>query len=98
MGLVVGLNIIAIINAYIFHKYVTFESKIKGIGIIFEFIKFSLTYLVSFCLSLFLLPFFVEVMDIQPKIAGACVIFLCCTIISYLGHTRISFYKKPDEV
>jgi putative flippase GtrA len=97
MSALVFANIIAIINAYIFHKYMTFKSRIKGIGIIYEFLKFSLTYLVTFCLSLFLLPFFVEIMGIQPKIAGACVI-LCCTIISYLGHTRISFYKKPDDI
>ena len=90
MSAVVISNITAIINAYIFHKYVTFKSRIKGIYILFEFLRFSTTYLVTFCLSLVFLPFFVEILHVTPKIAGALVI-LCCTVISYLGHSRFSF-------
>ena len=30
-------NIIALINAYIFHKYVTFRSSIRGIAIVAKF-------------------------------------------------------------
>jgi len=90
MSALVLSNALSIINAYIFHKYVTFKSTIKGAGILFEFLKFSTTYLVTFCLSLALLPFFVEVMNVTPQIAGALVI-LCCTVISYLGHSRFSF-------
>ena len=91
MSAAVLSNVLAIINAYIFHKYITFKSKIKGVGIIVEFLKFSTTYIVTFCLSLILLPFFVEVMNLDPKIAAA-VVILCCTIISYLGHSRFSFH------
>lgn len=83
-------QIIAVINAYIFHKYVTFESAVKGKGMIIEFFRFSMTYGVTFCLSLILLPFFVEIFHIPPKVSGAFVI-LICTIISYLGHSRFSF-------
>jgi putative flippase GtrA len=83
----------AIINAYIFHKYITFRSGIKGIGILFEFFRFSTTYLVTFCLSLILLPFFVEITYMTPKIAAAFVI-LCCTVISYLGHSKFSFHHS----
>lgn len=90
MSAAVFSNILAIINAYIFHKYVTFKSRIKGIGIIFEFLKFSTTYLITFCLSLLILPLFVEVLNVTPKIAGALVIF-CCTVISYVGHSKFTF-------
>jgi len=90
MSAIVISNILAIINAYVFHKYVTFKSRIKGVGILFEFLRFSMTYLVTFLLSLLLLPLFVEMMNIEPKIAGALVI-ACCTVISYVGHTRFSF-------
>lgn len=86
-------QIIATINAFIFHKYITFKSKVKGKGIIAEFFRFCLTYIVTFCLSLILLPFFVEIIKIQPKISAAIVI-LICTVISYIGHSRFSF-KRP---
>lgn len=90
MSAAVLSNLLAIVNAYIFHKYITFKSSINGIGIIFEFFKFSTTYLATFCLSLVILPFFVEVLNVAPKIAGALVI-LSCTVISYVGHSKFSF-------
>jgi putative flippase GtrA len=93
MSAAVLSNILAIINAYIFHKHITFKSKVKGIGIFYEFLKFSTTYLVTFCLSLILLPLFVEILYMDPKIAAAAVI-LCCTVISYLGHSRFSFRRS----
>lgn len=83
-------NIIAIVNAYIFHKTITFKSATKGKGIVLEFTRFCMTYLVTFCVSLVLLPLFVEAGGIDPKMAGALVILLC-TAISYLGHSRFSF-------
>ncbi len=85
-------NIFSVTNAYIFHKYVTFRSAVKGKGMITEFFRFSMTYVVTFCLSLILLPFFVEVFKISPKIAGLIVVLLC-TVISYTGHSRFSFRK-----
>lgn len=90
MSAAVLSNILAIINAYIFHKYITFKSEIKGTGIILEFFRFSTTYLITFCLSLLLLPLFVEIMNVTPKIAAGFVI-LCGTVISYFGHSKFSF-------
>jgi putative flippase GtrA len=88
-------QIIAIVNAYIFHKYITFRSGAKGLKLISEFLRFCTTYIVTFVLSLILLPLFVEEIGITPKIAGAFVI-LVCTIISYLGHSRFSFRARKD--
>ena len=86
-------QIIAVINAYIFHKYITFKSEAKGKAIIAEFFRFSATYAVTFCLSLALLPALVEIGHIHPKIAAAIIIFIC-TVISYLGHSRFSFRQR----
>ena len=83
-------QIIGTINAFILHKYVTFKSDVKGKGIIGEFFRFCLTYVVTFILSLFLLPFFVEIISFNPRTSGAIVI-LICTVISYVGHSRFSF-------
>ena len=49
-------QILAVINAYICHKHITFKSEAKGKAIIAEFFRFSATYAVTFCLSLALLP------------------------------------------
>jgi len=83
-------QILAIINAYICHKYITFKSEAKGRAIITEFFRFSTTYVVTFCLSLVLLPAFVEIGHISPKISGA-IVMLICAVISYFGHSTISF-------
>lgn len=88
---------IAIMNAYIFHKYVTFKSKAIGKEKLVEFLRFCLTYVVIFCLSLILLPLFVEIINIPPK-TSAFIIILICTIISYIGHSRFSFKIKNKFV
>ena len=85
-------HIVATINAFIFHKYVTFKSEAKGKRIIPEFFRFCLTYVVTFVLSLFLLPFFVEIINFHPRTSGA-VVVLICTGISYVGHSKFSFVE-----
>ena len=86
-------QILAVMNAYICHKYITFKSEARGKAIVGEFFRFSATYVVTFCLSLALLPALVEIGHIHPKISAA-IITLVCTGISYLGHSRFSF--KPQ--
>ena len=90
MSAAVLANIIAILNAYIFHKFVTFRSPLRGLAIIPEFVRFFSMYLFSFFLGLVLLPVFVELFHLDPKIAGALLIPIT-VIISYLGHSRFSF-------
>lgn len=87
-------NVIAIINAFVLHKYVTFRSAIRGRKMIIEFLKFCTTYLVTFFLSIILLPLLVELGNAPPKIAAGVVIIIC-TLISYLGHSRFSFRPLP---
>lgn len=83
-------NILAITNAYIFHKYVTFRSPVKGIKMIPEFIRFFTTYLFSFLIGLIILPLLVEIFHFDPIAAGA-ILIIFTTIISYIGHSRYSF-------
>ena len=86
-------NIIATISAFLFHKHITFKSTVKGKGVIIEFFKFYSMYTVTNILGFALLPFFVEVLKIDPKIAGALLIPVVA-IISYFGHSRFSFIKR----
>ncbi len=83
-------NIIAVTNAYFFHKHLTFKSKAKGGAAFREYLRFYATYLFSFIVSLILLPAFVEFLKFDPKIAAA-VITLLLTVFSYIGHNRFSF-------
>jgi putative flippase GtrA len=89
-------NIISILNAFIFHKFITFRSQIRGWDVMPEFFRFFLTYIVTFCLSLVLMPFFVEIFKINTKISAALIILLC-TVVSYLGHSRFSFKNWRNE-
>ena len=86
-------NIIATISAFLFHKHITFKSTVKGKGVIIEFFKFYSMYAVTNILGFALLPFFVEVLKMDPKIAGALLIPVVA-IISYFGHSRFSFIKR----
>ena len=90
MAALVISNIFSIINAFIFHKHITFRSKSSGWAMILEFFRFSCTYLASFALSLILMPFLVEIVKVTPQIAAA-VIILITTCVSYIGHANFSF-------
>ena len=90
MSAAVLSNILAIINAYIFHKHITFQSPVRGKGILIEFARFFSTYLFSTILGLILLPVSVEVLGVEPRISAALLIPVT-TVISYIGHSRFSF-------
>jgi putative flippase GtrA len=93
MTAMVLAQIISVINAYIFHKFVTFKSTTKNTAMIVEFLRFSTTYIVTFCFNLIFLPILVELGHLTPSIAGA-VLLLVTTGMSYLGHSRFSFKTK----
>ncbi len=92
MSAMILSNIIAVLNSFICHKAFTFRSKVRGGAMFLELVRFSATYVLTFILSLFLLPLFVEVGGFSPKGGGAMVL-LSCTVVSYLGHSRFSFRK-----
>jgi putative flippase GtrA len=86
-------NVISTTSAFLFHKYISFKSTVRGKGILIEFFKFSSMYAITYILGLGLLPFFVEVLKMDPKIAGALLIPVVA-VISYFGHSRFSFKKS----
>jgi putative flippase GtrA len=88
-------NVLGIINAFIFHKYITFKSPVRGKGIVIEFARFFSTCLFSMIMGLILLPFVVEIIGFDPKISRAILIPIIA-IINYFGHSRFSF--KDDEL
>ena len=86
-------TVLAIINAYICHKYFTFRSDTKGKKMIMEFFRFSTTYVVVFLLGLGLMPLFVEVFKINP-IVSSIILNVIVIFSSYIAHSRFSFKKK----
>jgi putative flippase GtrA len=85
-------QVIGTINAFISHRGITFADQ-AGENKIIEFLKFSLVYVLTFCLSLVLMPVFVRGFGISAEITGIIVI-LIGTVVSYLGHSRFSFNAK----
>ena len=89
-------NVLAIINAFIFHRKITFRSQSTGLKMLAEFFRFSCTYLVLFALSLILMPVLVEIFKVKPYIAAAIVITaIACG--SYLAHAKFSFKETEGH-
>ena len=90
MSAAVLSNVIAVTNAYFFHKHLTFKSKTRGRTAFREYLRFYMTYIFTSILSLILLPIFVELLELDPKIAVA-IITLFLTFVSYISHNKFSF-------
>lgn len=83
-------NIIAVTLAYFFHKHFTFKSQSKGKAAFLEYLRFYTTYIFTTILSLILLPLFVELLQLDPKIAAA-IIMLFTAAVSFISHRLFSF-------
>lgn len=81
--------IIGITNAYICYKFFVF--KTKG-GYLKEYLRFYLVYGSTLLINLLLLPFFVDILKIQPLVSQA-IITIFTVIISYIAHKNFSFRK-----
>ena len=84
--------LIAVANAYLLHKYVTFRSSTRGRAAWSEFFRFMQTYAAMFLFGLVLLPFLVEVVGLGPRVA-ALVATAIGVGISYVGHRFITFRR-----
>ena len=89
-------HFIAVLNAYIFHKFFTFQSKEKGIAALHEFRRFSSSYLVTLILNLVIISFMVEFFEMQPEISGAISIPIC-VVITYFLLSKYSFKKVEKK-
>jgi putative flippase GtrA len=92
MSAAVLSNVIAVTNAYFFHKHLTFKTKTKGRAAFREYFRFYMTYIFTSILSLILLPIFVEFLKLDPKIAVA-IIMLPLTVVSYVSHNQFTFRR-----
>ena len=86
-------NFLSVTMAFVLHKYFTFRSRATGLRLLLEFIRFLLTYILVFALSLALLPLLAEGFGVAPRVS-AVVGILISIAVSYLSHSRFSFNKK----
>lgn len=85
--------VLSVINAYVFHRLITFNSKTRGKEMIMEFIRFCSTYVVLFIIGLIAMPLFVEILKIRP-IPASIILNTIVIATSYLGHSLFSFRKR----
>jgi putative flippase GtrA len=85
-------QVVGTINAYVSHRKITFSDRARGKQLS-EFMKFSFIYIITFSLTLILMPVFVGGFGISPELTGFIVICIG-TAVSYLGHSRFTFKPK----
>ena len=85
-------HLISVINSFIFHKVVTFVSKQKGLEIVYEFRRFFNSYIITFLLNLSLISIQVELLSLNPKIAGA-ISLPIVTVVTFFLLSKYAFYK-----
>lgn len=85
--------VIAVANAYIAHRRITFRSRTTGRAALREFFRFMQTYVAMFVFGLALLPFLVEICGLGPRVA-ALVATAIGVVISYAGHRFITFRES----
>jgi putative flippase GtrA len=83
-------SILAITHSYLWNKHFTFKSKEKSAG---EVLRFISVYAVSYVLNMILLYVLIDRLKINQYLAGAAGIFIT-TIISYVGHKKVSFRQN----
>ena len=85
-------HLISVINSFIFHKVVTFVSKQKGLEVVYEFRRFFNSYIITFLLNLSLISIQVELLSLNPKIAGA-ISLPIVTVVTFFLLSKYAFYK-----
>ena len=85
-------HLISVINSFIFHKVVTFVSKQKGLEIVYEFRRFFNSYIITFLLNLSLISIQVELLSLNPKIAGA-ISLPIVTVVTFFLLSKYAFNK-----
>ena len=85
-------HLISVINSFIFHKVVTFVSKQKGLELVYEFRRFFNSYIITFLLNLSLISIQVELLSLNPKIAGA-ISLPIVTVVTFFLLSKYAFNK-----
>ena len=90
LGILAIAHMLAVLNAFAGHKFLTFRAEGHLVG---DFLRFNLTYLGALALGLLGLPLLVEVCHVHPLISQA-VLVLINTMGTYLLHKNISFRRE----
>ena len=85
-------HLISVFNSFIFHKVVTFVSKQKGLEIVYEFRRFFNSYIITFLLNLSLISIQVELLSLNPRIAGA-ISLPIVTVVTFFLLSKYAFNK-----
>jgi putative flippase GtrA len=85
--LALAAHFIAVVNAFICHKHLVFNSRQHWLP---EFIRFNLSYVFSLSIGIALLFCGVRLLRLHPIVAQGLSIFFS-TILSYLLHRNFSF-------
>jgi putative flippase GtrA len=89
MILAIISNIISITVAYVNYKFFVFKTKGNYLR---EYLRFYVVYGASIVMSLTLLPFFIEIVHVNPYAAQAMVTFITVSI-SFFAHRNYSFKR-----
>ena len=85
-------HLISVFNSFIFHKVVTFVSKQKGLELVYEFRRFFNSYIITFLLNLSLISIQVELLSLNPRIAGA-ISLPIVTVVTFFLLSKYAFNK-----
>lgn len=83
-------HIIGVIHSYLWNNYWTFNGGNTNMT---KVTKFSLVYLITYVVNLFILSMFIKTFGFTPLLGQVISIFIT-TILSFLGHKYWSFKKK----
>ena len=89
-------HLISVFNSFIFHKVVTFVSKQKGLEIVYEFRRFFNSYIITFLLNLSLISIQVELLSLNPRIAGA-ISLPIVTVVTFFLLSKYAFNKTQNR-
>jgi putative flippase GtrA len=95
LAILVLTHFIAVINAFVGHKFLTFRAKGHLIA---DFLRFNMAYFGVLGFSLLGLPMLVEVFHFHP-LASQAMLVLISVVGTYLLHKRVTFLRKggPDH-
>ncbi|MFT4187730.1 MAG: GtrA family protein [Aeromicrobium sp.] len=83
-------HVAAVLCAFVLYRRFVF--RVRGNTLI-DLARFESVNLVSLAVNATMLPIFVEFGRLQPIVAQAAIVFLT-TLISYVGHSKLSFRRS----
>lgn len=87
--LVAASHLLAVMNAFVGHRNLTFGAK--G-NVLAEYVRFNVSYLGVLGLAMLLMPFAVETLELHPLFASGAVT-LIGVFVSYLVHRNFTFRR-----